>query len=57
MEIILREYGNIIRRKWGWFLLVMLGIFGGAGLEVLVPLFYKDIANDLSKPFSDDVPE
>lgn len=49
----MREYGNIIRQKWGWFLLVMLGISGGAGLEVLVPLFYKDIANNLIKPFSD----
>ncbi|MBU0655598.1 MAG: ABC transporter ATP-binding protein/permease [Gammaproteobacteria bacterium] len=53
MEIIMREYGSIIRQKWGWFLLVMLGISGGAGLEVLVPLFYKDIANNLVKPFSD----
>lgn len=52
MDIIFREYGAIIRQKWGWFLVVMLGISGGAGLELLVPLYYKEIANGLSKPFS-----
>jgi ATP-binding cassette subfamily B protein len=53
MDIIFREYGAIIRQKWGWFFMVMLGISGGAGLDLLVPLFYKEIANGLSKPFSD----
>lgn len=54
MDIIFREYGNIIRRKWVWFLVVMLGASGGAGLEVLVPLYYKDIANGLVLPFSNE---
>jgi ATP-binding cassette subfamily B protein len=52
MEILFREYGSIIRQKWGWFLLVMLGISGGSGLEMLVPLYYKDIANQLALPYS-----
>lgn len=52
MNIIFREYGSIIRQKWGWFLVVMVGISGGAGLELLVPLYYKEIANGLSQPFS-----
>jgi ATP-binding cassette subfamily B protein len=52
MEIILREYGSIIRQKTGWFLLVVAGIAGGAGLEIAVPLFYKNIANELTLPFS-----
>lgn len=53
MDIIFREYGAIVQRKWGWFLVVMLGISGGAGLEMLVPLYYKDMANGLAQPFSD----
>ncbi|WML90686.1 ABC transporter ATP-binding protein [Thiothrix lacustris] len=52
MDIIFREYGAIIRQKWGWFVIVVLGISGGAGLELLVPLFYKELANGLSKPFT-----
>ena len=52
MDIIFREYGAIIRQKWGWFIIVVLGISGGAGLELLVPLFYKELANGLSKPFT-----
>jgi len=55
MDIIFREYGSIVRRKWGWFLVVMLGITGAAGMEMLVPLYYKDIANNLSKPFAPDI--
>ncbi|UOG91621.1 MAG: ABC transporter ATP-binding protein/permease [Candidatus Thiothrix sulfatifontis] len=54
MDIIFREYGAIIRQKWGWFAVVMLGITGGAGLELLVPLYYKEIANGLSKAFNAD---
>ncbi|OQX11454.1 MAG: ABC transporter [Thiothrix lacustris] len=54
MDIIFREYGAIIRQKWGWFAVVMLGITGGAGLELLVPLYYKEIANGLSKSFDVD---
>lgn len=52
MKIILREYGRIILFKWGWFLAVVLGMTGAAGLEVSVPLFYSAIANDLAKPVS-----
>lgn len=52
MDIIFREYGSIIRQKWGWFLVVMLGISGGVGLDAAVPLFYKDIANGLALPYS-----
>ena len=44
MDIIFREYGTIVRRKWGWFLVVMLGISGAAGLEMLVPLYYKAVS-------------
>lgn len=54
MDILFREYGAIVRRKWGWFALVLLGISGGSGLEMLVPLFYKDIANNLTLPYSPD---
>ena len=52
MDIIFREYGSIIRRKWGWFLVIVLGISLGAGIEILVPLYYKDIANGLILPYS-----
>ncbi|SEA31036.1 ATP-binding cassette, subfamily B [Thiothrix caldifontis] len=52
MDVIFREYGTIIRQKWGWFLVVLLGISGGSGLALLVPLYYKEIANGLSKPFT-----
>lgn len=53
MDIILREYGRIIRIKWFWFLLVILGVCGGIGLEMIAPLFYKNLANGLTEPFSD----
>ncbi len=52
MEILFHEYGSIVHQKWGWFLLVMLGISGGSGLEMLVPLYYKDIANQLALAYS-----
>lgn len=52
MDIVFREYGAIIRQKWGWFVLVMLGISLGSGIEMLVPLYYKDIANALVLPYS-----
>jgi ATP-binding cassette subfamily B protein len=55
MDIIFREYGAIIRRKWGWFAVVVLGISGGAGLEMLVPLYYKGIATGLAQTFSPDI--
>ncbi|MEZ5452934.1 MAG: ABC transporter ATP-binding protein [Thiothrix sp.] len=55
MDVIFREYGSIIRQKWGWFLVVMLGISGGVGLDVAVPLYYKDIANGLAQPHSPDI--
>lgn len=52
MKVILREYGRIIRLKWGWFLAVLVGLAGGVGLDVVVPLFYSRIANDLAQPFA-----
>ncbi|EIJ33491.1 ABC transporter ATP-binding protein [Thiothrix nivea] len=55
MDVIFREYGSIIRQKWGWFLVVVLGISGGVGLDVAVPLYYKDIANGLAQAYSPDI--
>ena len=52
MDIILREYSQLIRQRWGWFLLVMLGVSGSMGLDVIAPLFYKEIANGLAQPFN-----
>ena len=53
MDIILREYLAVVReRKWA-FLFVMLGLSGGVGLDLLAPLFFKNIANGLAMPVSD----
>lgn len=52
MDILLREYGSIVRRKWGWFVVVILGVSLGAGIEILIPLYYQDIANALVLPYS-----
>lgn len=53
MDIIFREYGRIIWQKRFWFLLVILGVCGGIGLDVIIPIYYKNIANGLTQPFSE----
>ncbi|MEZ5536247.1 MAG: ABC transporter ATP-binding protein [Thiolinea sp.] len=54
MDILLREYGNIIRQKKWAALLVIIGITGGIGLDILAPLLYKNIANALAEPFTQE---
>ena len=57
MDIILREYLAIIRERKTAFFFVMLGLAGGVSLDLLAPVFYKNIANGLAMPFSDETLE
>lgn len=55
MYMILKEYGRIIwERKW-FFLLALCALASIVFLELLAPLYYKNIANGLAAPYSDTV--
>lgn len=52
MDIIFREYGRIIwLKKWS-FGLVLLGVISATLVTISVPLFYKEVANQLTQPVS-----
>ena len=55
MDILIREYGRVIWQKRWAALLVVIGITGGIGLDILAPLIYKNIANGLAQPFSPEI--
>ncbi len=52
METILKEYGLVIWQKKGWFLLVLIGLTSATLLDFYVPVFYKNIANELARNYS-----
>ncbi|PWQ92633.1 ABC transporter ATP-binding protein [Leucothrix pacifica] len=57
MDILLREYGRIIWLKRFPAFLMLLGISGAIGLDIMAPLIYKNIANGLAQPFTPDIRE
>ena len=52
MDIILREYGHVVWQKRWYFLLCLLALSSATFLDYYTPVFYKNIANGLAKPFS-----
>ena len=55
MDILIREYGRVIWQKRWTALLLVLGISGAIGLDILTPLIYKNIANGLAQPFTSEI--
>ena len=53
MDMIFREYGRVIWQKKGWFILVLLGLTSATLLDFYVPIFYKNIANQLAGGYSE----
>ena len=53
MDIIFREYVRVIRLKKGYFMLALVALGCGVTLDMAAPLFYKNIANGLALPYSE----
>ncbi|NOT10509.1 MAG: ABC transporter ATP-binding protein [Methylococcaceae bacterium] len=53
MDIILREYGKVVWRKKGYFLLALFALSCAISLDLTAPLYYKKIANGLALPYSE----
>lgn len=53
MDIIVKEYGKVIRQKKGYFLLALFALSCATSLDLSAPLYYKSIANGLASPFSE----
>lgn len=54
MHIIIKEYGRIILQKKGYFSVILLALATATSLDIITPLFYKDIANGLAVGYSDE---
>lgn len=52
MDIIFREYLRIILTNKWFFLLTIVGLSSATVLDLLVPVYYKIIANGLAEPYS-----
>ena len=52
MKTIFIEYARVTMLNRWWFLLVMFGIIFATALGIYVPVFYKNIANGFTQPFS-----
>ncbi len=53
MDIIFKEYGHVVWQKKYFFLLALLALTCATSLDLYVPVFYKNIANGLTLPYSD----
>ncbi len=54
MDIILREYIRVVRQKKYYFILALIALTSATTLDLYVPVFYKNIANGLALPYSDE---
>jgi ATP-binding cassette, subfamily B, bacterial len=54
MGIIFREYSRVVWQKKWYFLLALLALACATGLDLLAPTYYKNIANNLAMPFSEE---
>ncbi len=57
MNIILREYGRVVWQKKYFFFLVLFALACATTLDLTVPVFYKNIANGLTEPYSEETLE
>ncbi len=53
MNIIFKEYSRGIRQKKWFFLLSLFALASAVTLDLLAPIYYKNIANGLAAPYSD----
>ncbi|MBF6649658.1 ABC transporter ATP-binding protein [Methylobacter sp. BlB1] len=53
MDIIFKEYGRVVWQKKWYFLLSLFALVCAVMLDLSAPLYYKNIANGLAKPYSD----
>jgi len=53
MDIIFKEYGRVVWQKKWYFLLALSALTSTVVLDLSAPLYYKNIANGLAKPYSD----
>lgn len=49
----MREYLRVVWQKKGFFLLALLALASATFLDYYTPVFYKAIANDLARPYSE----
>ena len=54
MDIIVREYFRVVWQKKFFFLLALLALASATFLDFYTVVFYKEIANDLASPFSNE---
>ncbi|MFA5983399.1 MAG: ABC transporter ATP-binding protein [Methylococcaceae bacterium] len=53
MDIIFKEYSLVLWQKKWFFLLAIIGLCSAVLLDFLAPVYYKNIANGLARPYSD----
>lgn len=53
MNIIIKEYSRVIWQKKWFFLLALFALASAVTLDLLAPIYYKNIANGLAEPYSD----
>ncbi|MEQ1739793.1 MAG: ABC transporter ATP-binding protein [Methyloglobulus sp.] len=54
MNIIFREFRRVVWQKKWYFLLALLALASATGLDLLAPTYYKNIANGLATPYSEE---
>jgi ATP-binding cassette, subfamily B, bacterial len=54
MSIILREYSRVVWQKKWYFLLALMSVASATTVDLLVPTYFKNIANNLSASYSDE---
>lgn len=55
MDILIKEYGGIIWQKKWYFLVILLALGSASGLDVIVPVYYKNIANGMAAEFTPEL--
>ncbi|HEY8034865.1 MAG TPA: ABC transporter ATP-binding protein [Methylobacter sp.] len=53
MDIIFKEYSRVVWQKKWFFLLALFALASAMTLDLLAPVYYKNIANGLAAPYSD----
>ena len=53
MDIIFKEYSAVVWQKKWFFLLALFALASAIGLDLLAPVYYKNIANGLAESYSD----
>ena len=54
MDILFKEYCKVIWQKKAYFLIALFALACSISLDLTAPLYYKNIANGLALPYSED---